>query len=380
MKDLSVIRDEIDEVDREIVSLYQKRMGLAEDVARFKIANNKNVYDRVREEQKLDTLSKMVEEPFMKQGITELFEQIMSTSRKKQYKLMAEQGLMTGVQYECCDSFDFTDKKIVYQGVMGAYSQMAMRAFFGKETDGTAVSTWRDAMEKICSGEADYAVLPIENSTAGIVAENYDLLLEYDVSIVGEQVIKIDHALLGIPGAKISDIETVYSHPQALMQCSKFLENEHPEWESKALKNTAVSAQKVKDDGVKSKAAIAGVGNAEIYGLEILQECIQNNTENETRFIIVSKEKEYLKDADKVSLCFELPHEKGSLYHILSHFIFNGINMTRIESRPQKDMNWEYQFFIDFQGNLSNEDVLSALRGLKEETKSFRILGNYKGF
>ncbi len=378
MKDLLEIRREIDGVDKQIVSLYKERMQLAEQVAEYKIANHKNVFDKERERQKLQVLSAMMEDDFSKQGIVELFEQIMSTSRKKQYQLLAEKGLLEELHYQGCDEFDFENKKIVFQGVEGAYSEKAMHAFFGQQVKGEAVETWRDAMEAIQNGEADYGVLPIENSSAGIVGENYDLLIEYDVSIVGEQVIKIEHALLGLPEATIGDIKTVYSHPQALMQCSRFLEQEHPELESKALKNTAVSAQKVKADKDVSQAAIADVSNADIYGLKVLQERIQNNAENETRFIIVSRGHEYLKTADKVSLSFELPDESGSLYHILSHFIFNGINMTKIQSRPKRGGNWEYQFFIDFEGNLANEDVLSALRGLKEETVSFKILGNYK--
>lgn len=380
MKELSLIREEIDQIDREMLRLYESRMQLAEEVAAYKIANNKNVYDKAREQEKLAALSSMAVDDFTRQGVVELFEQIMSTSRKKQYKLLAEKGLMYSPDFICYDSFDYEGKQIVFQGVEGAYSQKAMHAFFGDACKGEAVATWRAAMEAIQSKDADYAVLPIENSSAGIVAENYDLLMEYDVSIVGEQVIKIDHALLGLPGAVLSDIQTVYSHPQALMQCSHFLEQEHPEFESKTMKNTAVSAQKIKTDGDKSQAAIAGISNAKIYGLQVLAEAIQDNAANETRFIIVSKEKKYIKSADKVSLCFELPHEKGSLYHILSHFIFNGLNMTKIESRPRKGKNWEYQFFVDFQGNLSSDDVQSALRGLREETIALKILGNYKAY
>lgn len=380
MRDLQDIRREIDTIDNQVVSLYQKRMQLAEQVAEYKIATHKNVFDKEREKQKLKTLSALVEDSFSKQGIIELFEQIMSISRKKQYQMLAEKGLLEELDYHQCDEMDFAKKKIVFQGVEGAYSEKAMYAFFGKEAKGKAVKTWRDAMEAIQTEQADYAVLPIENSSAGVVGENYDLLLEYEVSIVGEQVIKIEHALLGLPGAKMEDVLSVYSHPQALLQCSRFLEQEHPEIERKAMKNTAVSAKKIKEDGDCRQAAIADAENAKIYGLQVLQERIQNEAENETRFIVVSRKKEYVATADKVSISFELPNESGSLYHALSHFIFNGINMTKIESRPQKGKNWEYQFFIDFQGNLANEDVLNALRGLKEETVSLKVLGNYKAF
>jgi chorismate mutase/prephenate dehydratase len=269
---------------------------------------------------------------------------------------------------------------VVFQGVEGAYSQKATLAFFGSEVETSAVETWRDAMEAIAEGKADYAVLPIENSTAGIVAQNYDLLLEYDVSIVGEQVIRIQHALLANQGAELSDIKTVYSHPQALMQCSCYLEQTHSQWEKKAMRNTAEAALKVRNDKDISQAAIADIQNAEIYDLQVLEEAIQDNKDNETRFIIVSGEKKFLKTADKVSLCFELPNETGSLYHTLSHFIFNGLNMTKIESRPRPGKNWDYRFFIDFQGNLEQEAVQNALLGLKEETESFKILGNYKAW
>ncbi len=378
MKDLKDIRVEIDAIDREIVSLYEKRMGLASEVAEYKIANNKNVYDKKREDEKLKTLAELVPDEFLKQGVVELFEQIMSTSRKKQYRMLAACGRMEEIEFKKVEHLDTKNARIVYQGVEGAYAQMAMKQFFGPDCQGQAVKTWRDAMEAIQTDHIDFAVLPIENSSAGIVAENYDLLVEYDVAIVGEQILSIDHALLGIKGADISDIKTVYSHPQALMQCSDYIDA-HDNMESKAVKNTAMAAQKVKNEGDKSQAAIAGIQNAAIYDLSVLDEAIQDNKENQTRFIIVAKEKTYLQDANKVSLCFELPDdEAGALYRAMSHFIFNGINLSRIESRPSKGGKWGYQFFIDFEGNLTQAAVIDALRGLKEETTSFRILGNYK--
>lgn len=380
MKELALTRKEIDRIDQKILALFEERLALSKDVAEYKISHKKNVYDKEREREKLEHLASLASDDFSRQGIVELFEQIMSTSRKKQYRLLAEHGLLESHSYTSYETFDFTGSKVVFQGVEGAYSQKALQAFFGDEVQSFCVDTWREAMEVITRGEADYAVLPIENSTAGIVAQNYDLLIEYDVSIIGEQVIRIDHALLGCPGAKLSDIRTVYSHPQALMQCSVYLEQTHPEFESKSMRNTAVAAQTVREENDVTKAAIAGIENARRYGLEILDEKIQDNKENETKFIIVCRDKKFLKTADKVSLSFELPNEKGSLYHILSHFIFNGLNMTKIESRPRVGRNWDYRFFVDFQGNLEQEEVRNALRGLKEETDSFKILGNYRAW
>ena len=272
--------------------------------------------------------------------------------------------------------FFVPNARIVFQGVEGAYSQQAMTEYFGKDCDSFHVETWKDAMEAIKNGEADFAVLPIENSTAGIVSENYDLLVEYDNYIVGDQVIQIKHALLGRPEASLEDITTVYSHPQALMQCSDFLYG-HSDWEKISLKNTAVSAKKVMEDGDRTHAAIASTLTAELYGLKVLDDNISNTQNNATRFIIVTNKKICSKDANRVSICFEIAHESGSLYHMLSHFIYNNINMTNIQSRPIKGKTWEYRFFVDFEGRLEDTGVVNALRGIKEEATSLKILGTY---
>jgi chorismate mutase/prephenate dehydratase len=377
MRDLSEIRVDIDSIDQQILKLYEDRLKLADEVAVYKIANHKNVYDKKREQEKLDALASLASDDFTKKGIQELFEQIMSGSRKKQYRMLAEQGLMGPINYTCVEDFDFKGKTVVYQGVKGAYSQAATLAYFGEDIENFPVETWREAIEALRTGRADAAVLPIENSTAGSVYENYDLLMENDVNIIGEQILTINHCLLSVPGSDISKIRRVYSHPQALMQCEDYLKKVHPEFDVISLKNTAMAAKKVCDEGDCEAAAIAGSINAKLYGLHILEENIQDRKDNETRFIIVSGEKKYRKDAKKVSLCMELANEKGALYHALSHFIFNGINLSRIESRPMKDRAWEYRFFIDLEGNLQEEDVLHAIRGLQEETNKLRILGNY---
>lgn len=376
MKDLLEIRDEIDEIDRNIVSLYKERMIKTSQVAEYKIATGKKVFDRERELSKLNTLEQLVEGDFDKKSIRELFSQIMSMSRKRQYQMLNENGITEPIDFTEVKQMDFQNAKVVFQGVEGAYSEAALKEFFGNKGASFHVETWRDAMEAIQNGEADYAVLPIENSSAGSVRENYDLLMEYDNCIIGEQIIKIDHVLLGLEDAELGDITEVYSHPQALMQCSKVLE-EHRDWEKISLKNTAMSAKKVKEDGRKNQAAIASRLTAEIYGLKILAEDLANNEDNYTRFIIVTKDHIYRENANKVSICFEIPHESGSLYQILSHFIFNGVNMTKIESRPIQGKNWEYRFFVDFEGNLKDGAVQNALNGVKEETSKLKILGNY---
>lgn len=376
MKDLLELRDEIDVIDQKMVELYQQRMAIAQEVAAYKIENGKKVFDREREISKLNKLTAQGDTEFNRHGIRELFEQIMSISRKRQYQLMTEHGIYEKPDFTEVEKLDYKKARIVFQGTEGAYTQLALKEYFGKDANSYHVETWRDAMEAIENGEADYAVLPIENSSAGIVSENYDLMVEYDHCIVGEQIIRIDHALLGLPDAEISDITDVYSHPQSIMQCSRYLDA-HRDWERHTMKNNAFAAQKVKEDGKLHKAAIASKLNADIYGLKVLDEGIQDNKLNATRFIIVTGKHVFLKNAKKISVCFEIPHESGSLYHMLSHFIYNGINMNHIESRPVAGKNWEYRFFIDFDGNLNDAAVQNALRGLSEETIRLKVLGNY---
>ncbi len=374
--DLLQIRDEIDVIDKEIERLFEERMKLCENVAEYKIANGKAVLDPEREKQKIEKIKALAHGEFNEKGAEEIFKQIMAISRKLQYQILAKHNLINEIDFTEVPYIDKENVRVVYQGVEGAYAYEAMINYFGDNVDNYNVATWKDAMEEVECGNADYAVIPIENSTAGSVSEVYDLLANYDNYIVGEIDIKISHMLLGLEGAATSDIKTVYSHPQALMQCNKFLD-ENRQWQTVSLKNTAVSAKKVKEDGDISQAAIASSIAAKLHGLTILEEGINRNDKNTTRFIVVSNKKIYAKDANTVSVCFEIAHETGSLYNILSHFIYNNVNMTRIESRPVEGKNWEYRFTIDVEGNLGDAAVKNALRGINEEALNFKVLGNY---
>lgn len=376
MKDLNKIREEIDEIDRQMVALYEERMRRTTEVAEYKISVGRQVLDKKREAEKLAKVKAQVQAQENRYGVGELFEQIMALSRKRQYQLMNQHGQVQELGFRQVDNLPFETQKVVYQGTEGAYSQIAMQTYFGKDVENYHVDTWREAMEEIQSGEADYAVLPIENSSAGIVGENFDLMLEYDNYIVAEQMIPIEHMLLGLPEAELSDIRTVYSHPQALMQSIDFLE-EHQEWEAVPVKNTAGAAKQVLRENRKDQAAIASKMTAELYGLKILKDNINFSEENRTRFIIVGGKKLRLNGANKVSICFEVSHESGSLYHMLSHFMFNNLNMVKIESRPIKDKSFEYRFFVDLEGNLGEGAVQNALKGLMEEALYVKVLGNY---
>lgn len=373
--DLGQLRDEIDIIDQKIVELYEKRMDICSHVAEYKIATGKKVFDKTREEEKIRKVKSMTHNAFNSHGVEELFEQIMSMSRKLQYQLLAQHGCIGRLPFIGVDELETRKVRVVFQGAEGAYSQAAMAQYFGDEINSFHVDTFREAMSAIDEGSADFAVLPIENSTAGIVSEIYDLLVEFENYIVGEQIIKIEHCLLGLPGTDMEKIERVYSHPQSLMQSARFLSAYG--WQQISMQNNAFAARKIKNDKDTTQVAVASEYAGRIYGLEVLKKGVNQSDSNSTRFIIVTNQKIFRKDAGKISICFEVPHESGSLYHMLSHFIYNNLNMTKIESRPIEDRNWEYRFFVDFEGNLADGAVKNALRGLRDEARNMKILGNY---
>lgn len=376
MRSLEELRNELDRIDPQIVQLYEERMSVCEEVGEIKIEEGRKVFDRNREQQKLAQVTREAKDPFYKKGLTELFEQLMSQSRKLQYQLLTKKGALGRLPFIGVDELDWKNSRVVFQGTDGAYSQAAMHKFFSKDVNSFHVQTFRDAMEAIEEGSADFAVLPIENSSAGMVSEMYDLLEEFENYIVGEVILPINHYLVGTENTTLESVERVYSHPQALMQCSKFLDS-HGSWQQIGAANTAVAAKKILNENDPTQAAICSEHAAEIYGLKILEEKINHNHNNSTRFIVVTNQKIFLKKAQKISICFEVAHESGSLYHLLSHFIYNDLNMTKIESRPIEGRTWEYRFFVDFEGNMGDAAVKNAIRGLREESKSLKILGNY---
>ena len=279
------------------------------------------------------------------------------------------------IGFKCREYRDFNIKKVVYQGVEGAYSHIVTKKLF-PDINTENVNTFEDAIKEVLDGNALYCVVPIENSSAGIVTDVYDLLLKKDVVIVAEYDLHISHCLLGTKDADIEDIKTVYSHPQALMQCTSYL-REHTDWSQVSFLNTAVSAKKVKDDNSKAQAAIASELSANLYDLKILDRGINRNSNNTTRFVVLSKEKIFSESSNKLSLILELPHEKGMLYNILGIFVLNGLNLVKIESRPIPEKTFEYRFFIDIEGNLNSPNVSNVLEILKEKVPFLKVLGNY---
>ena len=300
--DLLECRNKLDVIDKQIVKLFEERMDICGNVAETKIATGKAVYDAEREKQKLEAVSAMAGSDFNQIAVRELFSQMMSISRKYQYSILAEHGRSAKLGFEQLDRLPVEGVRVVHQGVEGAYSHAAAIQYFGRDVEIYHVARFEDAMKEVQLGNADYAVMPIENSSAGAVIDMYDLLTRYDNYIVAETFLPVNHALLGVPGAKLSDVKTVFSHPQALMQCSAFLHDNGLKQIS--VENTAVAAKRVVEEGDKSQAAIASEIAGKLYGLELLKPFIQNNQGNTTRFVILANRKVYQMDAGKISLCF----------------------------------------------------------------------------
>ena len=375
MVDLKDSREEIDRIDQQIVALFERRMRVAQDVAEYKRAIGKPVFDKEREEAKLLAVQGFCTNEFNAHAVREVFKQLMSISRRYQHILNDNSE---GSGFSVLAGLPGTqDIRVVFFGVPGSYSEQAMEECFGGGVQSFSAATFHDVMSAVREGRADFGVLPIENTKTGGIMDSYDLLGEFDNYIVGEHILKVDQALLGLPGASLEGIRTVYSHAQGILQSRKFLKA-HPWMRAAEEGSTAGCARKVAQEGDLSQAAIASVRAAEKYGLKVLAEKINYENQNATRFIIITNRREHLESADKVSICFSLPHETGSLYNMLSNIIYNDLNMTKIESRPLSGLNFEYRFFVDFEGSLKQAAVQNTLACIRAEALDMKILGNYR--
>ena len=263
--------------------------------------------------------------------------------------------------------------RISFQGERGAYSEAASVSFFGKEIEAVTCFTFANALKNTANDKSDYTVLPVENSLEGSVGESNDLLLETDLNVVGEIYHRVHHCLIGT--GSIGGIDTVYSHPQALGQCRKFIQEN-------SLKtipsyDTAGSVKIIKDLNKDSIACIASRNAAEIFGVAVIQEGIEDNTNNYTRFLVFSKEKNDKTENSKTSIIFSVKHEAGALYQIIKEFYEHKINLTKIESRPNKNTPWEYNFYVDFEGHQDDSSIKDVLQKLKDNSTFLKILGSY---
>ena len=268
--------------------------------------------------------------------------------------------------------------KVGYQGVSGAFSEIAVRKHFkGQDYEEVCYSDFISMFKDVESGAIDYAMFPVENTTTGIIARTYDHFQNYKVYAVGEVVVPISECLIAVPGAKIEDIREVYSHPEAINQCQAIFEK-YPNMTPCAYEDTALSVSYIKNAGDKTKAALASELAAEIYGMEILLNQVQDNDVNMTRFLCLTKKEEYPEDADKVSIRMVTAHTPGSLYNALGIFSSLNINVLRLESRPIFGRIFDYCFYLDFAGNLKDPDVQEALRRLEYDCIELNVFGNYR--
>ncbi len=380
MDELKQYRDQIDIIDRQLAELFQQRMDVVDKVGQYKLERNLPVLDAKREREVLAAKAALARDEGMSADLAALFEHLMAVSRRRQRKLVCETG--DDPAYQRCKRAlaaartPVANPKVVYQGVAGAYSEMACIHFFGDRSNNVGLEQFEDVFQALKSGAADYAVLPIENSTSGAIRQVYDLMTQYEFHIVGETTVKVEHCLMAPKGATLDTITHVYSHEQGLFQSDRFL-NTHPDWVQVPCADTAGAGQYVAQTGDVTKAAICSERAAQLYGLDILVRGTNHNANNTTRFVVVSPAMELREGADKISTVFSLPHEAGSLHRIMTIFAVNGLNMTKLESRPMPGHSWEYMFFLEFNGSLLAPEMDGVLRELSQTAADFRVLGNF---
>ena len=379
MSDLKELRASIDAIDAQLVELFRQRMSVAEQVAAYKTEHNLPVLDPERERAVIAAKTALADTPEEKAELAKLYEELMSLSRARQRRRMDACGSTADGSFRQythpCPPVEHP--RVVYQGMPGAYSEAAAIRFFGEGVDSRGLNHFEDSFLALERGEADYAVLPIENSTTGAIRQVHDLMGKYRFYMVGETTVRVNHCLMALPGTTLEDIKTVYSHEQGLFQSDRFLDA-HPDWVRVPLLDTAGSAKFVRDSGDATKAAICSARAAQVYGLHILVEGTNHNGENYTRFGVIRPRPELRPGSDKITAVFTLPHQSGSLHEILTIFAVNGLNLVKLESRPLPDRKWEYQFYVEFTGNLRAPGMDAVLRELDQSTADFRIVGNYR--
>ena len=383
MTELEQYRREIDRIDGELVRLFLKRMEVTGRVGAYKQRQGIPVLDAGREKQVIAAKTALTTDPARKADIAALYESILAISRRQQRHLVKEGAEDAGYAAWLAGMArvrrPVACPRVVYQGEPGCYSEQAAAGFFGDGVDSRGLAWFTDVFAALERGEADYAVVPVENSSTGSIRQVYDLLSQYRYAIVGEWQVKVEHCLTALPGVTLSHIKTVYSHEQGLMQCEAYLDA-HRDWKRVPTLDTAGSAKLVAETGDRAAAAICSRRAAERYGLSILAEGINYNTMNHTRFAVVSPVPELRPGRDKISAMFRLPHQSGSLHEILTIFAVQGLNLLKLESRPIPGRGWEYLFFLDFTGDLTADGMDGVIHELSQLAAEVCILGNYKGY
>ena len=366
MRNIEDLREDIDKIDRQLVKLFEERMKVVEEVAAYKIATGKALKDPERESELIRKNVALLEDSRFERLLSVFFKDIMEYSRTHQQTLMTTTQILSHL---------IKSNPIVgFQGINGSFSSIAVDKFFQNRHETKPYTTFEETFASLYYNEVDYIVLPIENSSTGAINEVYDLLLKYEMQIVGDLYLKVRHNLIGTKDS-IDDIRAVYSHEQGFKQSRSFLSNY--DWKQFSYSNTAESVKHIKSLNDKTLAAIGSTQAAEVYGLDVLESDIQDHDYNTTRFVVLSKCTLNDETSNKISMVIRLSHEPQSLFSVLELIAKENINMLKIESRPIPDKPWAYMFYIDIEGNIQDEQTKRTIESIKAVCHSVLILGNY---
>ena len=373
MELLEDYRVEIDKIDREITQLLEKRMNVAKAISKYKIENNMQIFHPDREKMVIEKNKGYLENKEYEELVESFYDNLMYLSRLVQQKEIYPENKIYTKPYKN----DRENLVVGYQGVAGSFGNEAMLKYFKNIKEAKSYEKFEEVFKAVESGEIEYRILPVENSSTGGIGTVEDLLKEYNLYIVGEECIKISQNLVGIKGATVDDIKEVYSHPQGFEQSTKFFDK-HKNYNLIPYSNTAISAKLVSDLKDKSKAAIASERAAKLYDLKIIKKDVNDLKNNYTRFIVIGRDLECDETCDKVSILFSVEDTSGGLYNLIRDIKEFGLNMSKIESRPNRNNPWNYIFFVDFDGNLFDENIKQAVNVIARNSKYFKLLGCYR--
>ena len=377
MSNIEDYRKNIDNIDKEIVEKLEERMRVAENIAKFKQDNNLPVIDIIREREKLEEITEMASDD-MASYARILYNTIMEMSKDHQRKITNQDTpLVKSIKaaLEETPKVFPTKATVACQGVEGAYSQQACDKLF-RMPKIMYMKNFNGVFAAIDQGLCQYGILPVENSTAGSVNQIYDLMLKYNFYVVKSVKLKIDHSLLAKKETRKEDIKEIVSHEQAIMQCDDYLKA-FPNAKITICENTAEAAKMVAESERNDIAALASYSCGKLYGLSCLQEAVQDNENNYTRFICISKKLEIYPGADKTSLMLVVSHTPGSLYNVLARFNALGINIFKLESRPLPQRDFDYMFYFDIDSEVHSEEFVRLINQLEELSHEFKYLGSY---
>ncbi len=363
-KELRVLRDKIDSIDARLVPLFEARMQVSDEIADVKQRYGRPVFDADRENNVMERALSHLTDSSSDAEARRFFRALMDLSKQRQ-----------GTHFEKLDDIAADETPAIgHLGLKGSFSHIAALEAFGTDAPLKSFDTFEAMFEALRIGEIGRAILPAENTETGSITAVVDLLARYGYFIIAERLLKVSHSLLGLPGAGLEQIREVYSHPEPIVQCSRFLLS-HPGIVSHPALSTAQAASQVAQMGNKTVGCIASSLAAQIYGLEVLSENIQNSSGNSTRFVVVARKPKMTGACDKTSIVFKLDHRPGSLFELLH--LFSNINILKLESRPLAGRPFEYLFHLDFEGSTDDEKISQVLAEAKKHAAELVWLGSY---